>query len=156
MICRKNALLSLALCAGLIPGAALAQEDNNNGGPAGPQNVPAGSHRRTNHGHFVCDVAINSNGSIATPASEANYISAAAQIGAGTYRIRFNPPCQNVQITNGWYRIVQPDLLTAGFLQLARNCGVADEPGFPNGILVRCFNSAGAQAPTSFTLSVSR
>ena len=57
--------------------------------------------------------------------------------------------------TNGWFRIVQPDTLTGGVLG-PHYCTVADRDGNPAGVFIECFNNAGVDTDTSFTLSVSR
>ena len=75
----------------------------------------------------------------------------------GRYQVGFKAPCPNVQIANGWFRLVQPDTLTGGVMA-ARFCYVAnrDPPGPPSALFIECFNAAGVDADTSFTVSVSR
>jgi len=154
----RSTFFALSLCVGLIPGAALAQDDNTGGtkGPQGPLSVTPGT-QRTNHGHLLCGVAINANGTIATVVSEARYIDPAttSRLAAGTYRVGFTAPCGNVQAVNGWFRIAQPDTLTTGSTG-PRYCTLADRVGLPNAIFVQCFNQAGVATDTSFTLSAIR
>jgi len=151
MFRRKNALLSVAMCAAVVPGAALAGD--NNGGPA--PNAPVGS-LALNAGRILCTAAINSNGTIATTLA-GSFINPAttSRFGLGLYQVGFKGPCSNVQAVNGWFRIVQRDTLTTGSLG-AGSCAVADRSGNPAGVFVNCFNGTGGAADTSFTLSVSR
>jgi hypothetical protein len=153
MFRRKNALLSVALCVAVVPGAALAGDNNNNGGPA--PNAPVGS-LALNAGRILCTAAINSNGTIATTLV-GSFINPAttSRVGLGQYQVGFKGPCSNVQAINGWFRIVQRDTLGTGLLG-AGSCAVADRAGNPAGIFVNCFNGTGGAADTSFTLSVSR
>ena len=145
---------ALSLCVGLLSSAAFAQGINS-----GPVHASVSSRAiaETNHGHFVCTGAINANGTIASPVSEADYIDATKtlRLSLGTYQVGFLPPCPNVQITNGWFRIVQPDTLTIGTTGPVF-CTVADRAGVPSAVFVECFNNAGAFTDTSFTISVSR
>jgi hypothetical protein len=113
-------------------------------------------------GHFVCTAAINSDGSIATDLTGQNsHIDPATTLKGpdsvpnGTYQVGFKAPCGNVQIANGWFRVVQPDTLTIGTLP-PRYCYVADRFGVPNALWIQCFNSGGVLKDTSFTVSVSR
>jgi hypothetical protein len=155
MINRRKAILTLSLYAGLIPGAAFAQGING-AAPTGGS-VPTHSLSRTNHGHFLCTAAINANGTVASPLSEADYVDQIRtfRIAAGAYQVAFLSPCPNVQATNGWFRIVQPDTLTTGSTG-PRFCTVADRAGLTSAVFVQCFNQAGVQTDTSFTISVSR
>jgi hypothetical protein len=101
----------------------------------------------------VCTAAITAIGGVFS----GEYVNAAetSRITTGTYQIGFNAPCPNVQIANGWFRIVQPDTLGTGTLP-ARSCIVADRFGVPSAIWVQCFNNAGVLTDTPFTLHVSR
>jgi hypothetical protein len=154
MIRSRNTLLALSLCAGLVPGAALAA-DNINGGNAGPVPLSLGiGTAAVNAGRILCTAAINANGTIATTLA-GSFINSAARFGPGLYGVAFRGPCGNVQSINGWFRIVEPDTLTTGSTG-ARYCTVADLAGNPAGVFIECFNSAGGFADTSFTLSVSR
>jgi|ERR1700732_866969 len=155
-----NTLLALSLCAALVPGAALAGGPNGGGGPV-PLNATVGS-LAPNQGHFVCTAAINSDGSIATDLTGQNsHIDPATTfkgpegVPNGTYQVGFKTPCGNVQIANGWFRVVQPDTLTIGTLP-PRYCYVADRFQVPNALWIQCFNSGGVLKDTSFTVSVSR
>jgi hypothetical protein len=151
---RRKAILTFSLYAGLIPGAAFAQQAINGAVPA---SVPPRSLIRTNHGHFLCTAGINANGTIASPSSEADYVDQTRtfRLSAGAYQVAFLAPCPNVQATNGWFRIVQPDTLTTGSTG-PRFCTVADRAGVASAVFVQCFNQAGVSTDTSFTISVSR
>jgi hypothetical protein len=153
MFRRKNALLALSLCAGLVPGAALAA-DNINGGPV-PLNLGVGT-AALNAGRILCTAAINSDGTIATTLV-GSFINPAttSRLGLGLYQVGFKGPCSNVQSINGWFRIVEPDTLTTGATG-PRFCTVADRAGNVAGVFIECFNLTGRGADTSFTLSVSR
>ena len=156
MIRSRNTLLALSLCAGLVPGAALAA-DNINGGNAGPVPLSLGiGTAAVNAGRILCTAAINANGTIATTLA-GSFINPAttSRLGLGLYQVGFKGPCSNVQSINGWFRIVEPDTLTTGSTG-PRYCTVADRAGNPAGVFVECFNSTGGFADTSFTLSVSR
>lgn len=148
----KNALLALSLCAGLIPGAALAVD--NNGG-TGPLNATPGS-LAVNGGRFICTAAINSDGTIATTLI-GSFIDGAhtLRLAPGRCQVAFKGPCANVQIANGWFRVVQVDTLTTGMTG-AHYCTVADRNGVTNAVFMESFNQAGGRADTSFTISVSR
>jgi hypothetical protein len=151
MFRRKNTLLSVALCAALVPGAALAVDNN---GPAEP-NLGIGT-AALNAGRILCTAAINSNGTIATTLVGSFIVpGTTSRFGPGLYQVGFKGPCSNVQSINGWFRIVEPDTLTTGSTG-PRYCTVADRAGNPAGVFVECFNSTGGFADTSFTLSVSR
>jgi hypothetical protein len=154
MIHSRKALLALSLCTGLIPGAALAA-DNNGAGGAATLNATVGS-LAVNGGRFICTAAINSDGTIATTLA-GSFIDATRtfKVGTGDYQVAFKGPCGNVQIQNGWFRVVQRDTLTTGVLPDG-TCIVADRAGVPSAVFIRCFNTAGVQANTSFTVSVSR
>jgi hypothetical protein len=104
----------------------------------------------------LCTAAINSNGSIATRLV-GSFINPGTtfRISLGTYQVGFNGPCSNVQIANGWFRVIQPDTLTIGSLP-ARSCVVADRFGVPSGLFIQCFSNTGALVDTSFTVFVSR
>jgi hypothetical protein len=143
----------LILAAGLVPAASLAQDTN--GGGFSPNNAIAGS-LAPNQGHFLCTAAINSNGTIATRLV-GSFINpgTTARLSLGTYQVGFNGPCANVQIANGWFRVIQPDTLTTGTLP-ARSCTVADRAGVPSALFIQCFSNTGALVDTSFTVSVSR
>jgi hypothetical protein len=112
-----------------------------------------------NEGHILCTAAINSNGTIATHlfGGTFDYIDAPRtfRLSTGRYQVGFKGPCPNVQIANGWFRIVQPDTLTGGVLG-PRYCTVANRDGVPSALFIECFNNAGADTDTSFTVSVSR
>jgi len=139
------------LCVSLLVRVLLLAADDNSGGLA-IRALVAGA-AADNHGHFVCTAAINAGG---VPVS-GEYVNAVetTKLFTGTYQVGFNAPCPNVQIANGWFRIVQPDTLGTGTLP-ARSCIVADRAGVPSAIWVQCFNSAGALTDTPFTLHVSR
>jgi hypothetical protein len=143
----------LILAAGLLPGAALAQDTNNGG--LKPADTAVGS-LAPNQGHFLCTAAINSNGSIATRLV-GSFINPGTtfRLSLGTYHVGFNGPCSNVQIANGWFRVIQPDTLTI-FTLPARSCTVADRSGVPSALFIQCFSNTGALVDTSFTVSVSR
>lgn len=159
----KRTSFYLLLCTALVSSiGALAQ--NNNGAPtngAPNNNPPAGvaalqaaaATASSNHGHFVCTAAITTGGGIFS----GEYVDAAqtSRLGVGTYQVAFHDPCPNVQIANGWFRIVQPDTLMTGTLP-SRTCTVADRAGVPSAIWVQCFNAAGGLTDTSFTVHVSR
>jgi hypothetical protein len=154
----RSAFFALSLCAGLIPGVALAGP-NEETGPA-PKNATAGS-LAPNHGHVLCSAAINSDGSIAT-ALAGSYIdhTKTFRLTTGQYQVGFNGPCGNVQAVNGWFHIVQVDRLTAGFPAPAV-CTTADRAGVPSAVFVRCFCASPSPpfvgaCDTSFELSVSR
>jgi hypothetical protein len=143
------ALLALPLCAVFVPSIAFA-DDNTGGLPV--RSLVAGT-ASDNHGHFVCTAAIDAGG---TPVSgEYVHPVQTLRISTGTYQVGFKAPCSNVQIKNGWFRIVQPDTLGTGTLP-ATSCIVADRAGVPSAIWVQCFNFLGALADTPFTLHVSR
>jgi hypothetical protein len=115
-----------------------------------------------NQAHLLCSAAINSNGTVATHlfgGTGAPFDSIDAprtfRILPGRYQVGFKAPCPNVQIANGWFRLVQPDTLTGGVLG-ARYCTVADRDGVPSALFIECFNAAGVDTNTSFTVSVSR
>jgi hypothetical protein len=151
MFRRKNALLSVALCAALVPGAALAVDNN---GPVGPD-LGVGT-AAVNGGRILCTAAINTNGSIATTLAGSFIDPVNTHIlGTGIYQVAFKGPCGNIQSINGWFRLIQPDTLTTGSLP-ARSCTVADRGGLVSGLFITCFNSAGVLTNTSFTVSVSR
>lgn len=154
-------VLALAFCAGLVPSVAPAAD--NNGGGLGTQDAAVGS-LAPNQGHFICTAAINSAGSIAggnfvnVVTADSGTLGGTRKLSLGTYSVGFVGPCGNVQSKNGWFRVVQPDRLSAGPLP-PRICTVSDRfLGAPtNVILIQCFNGAtGALADTSFTISVSR
>ena len=162
MMRSTNALLALSLCAGLVPGAALAASDNNGGG-GGPTPLDAAvGTLAPNHGHFICTAAINANGTIASilaggyvDAAPASSTGGTGKLSVGTYQVTFTGPCANVRIANGWFRVVQPDTLNI-FSQPSRACNVADR-FIPNtgSLWIQCFSGT-ALANTSFTVSVSR
>jgi hypothetical protein len=144
--------LLLGMAIGLFPGAASAV-DNNTG--AKPPNT---SGLAPNQGHILCTAAINSNGTIATKLSVANsYIDPTntIKLGIGTYVVAFAPPCSNIQIANGWFRLVQRDTLTTGTLP-AGSCIVADRGDVPSALFIQCYDQRGNLSNTSFTVSVSR
>jgi hypothetical protein len=145
-------LIAISLCAGLFPNLALAQSVNN--GPR-PLNAGVGS-LALNAGRILCTAAINSNGTIATTLT-GSFINAAQtlRLSQGAYQVAFLGPCSNVQAANGWFRLVQVDTLTTGFLG-GITCSVADRAGLPNAIFVGCTNNTGVFTDASFTLSVSR
>jgi hypothetical protein len=147
----KKYSLLICFCSWLVPGAALAQ-DNNGGTKA---NATPGS-LTPNQGHILCTAAINSDGTIATRLT-GSYINSAntKRLSTGTYQVAFNYPCGNVQIVWGWFRLVQPDTLTDGTLP-ARSCIVADRAGVPSALWIQCFSNTGALTDTSFTVSVSK
>jgi hypothetical protein len=150
MFRRKNTLLSVALCAALVPGAALAVDN----GPVAPD-LAVGS-GALNAGRILCTAAINTNGSIATTLAGSFIDPVNTHIlGTGVYQVAFKGPCSNIQSINGWFRLIQPDTLTTGSLP-ARSCTVADRAGLVSGLFIVCFNSAGLLTNTSFTVSVSR
>ncbi len=150
MFRRKNTLLSVALCAALVPGAALAVDN----GPVGPDLVVGSG--AVNGGRILCTAAINTNGSIATTLAGSFIDPVNTHIlGTGVYQVAFKGPCGNIQSINGWFRLIQPDTLTGGSLP-ARSCTVADRVGLVSGLFIACFNSAGLLTNTSFTVSVSR
>jgi hypothetical protein len=155
MFCSKNALLAVSLCAALVPGAALAA-DNNGGGPgAKPLNATVGS-LAPNQGHFLCTAAINSTGTVATALAGSHIDSAHTfLIVTGQYQVAFLAPCGNVQAVNGWMRVVEPDTLTTGTTGPIY-CTVADRFGVTNAVFIECFNNAGALTNSSFTISASR
>jgi hypothetical protein len=132
-------------------GAALAA------GNGGPKRSIAPNTAKANHGHFLCTAAINDNGTIATNGPATSYINAAKtfQIGTGIYQVAFISPCNNVQLVNGWFRVVQPDTLTTGTLATGSTCHVADRAGEPSAIWVQC-GVGTTLTDMSFTLSVSR
>lgn len=156
----KNALFALFLCAGIVPGAALAQSQDRlfAGAAATPLNAVVGS-IAPNEGHFLCTAAINSNGTIATHLFGASFdfidSTRTFKLLTGRYQVGFKGPCANVQIANGWFRLVQPDTLAGGVLG-ARYCNVANRDGVPSALFIECFNNAGIDTDTSFTVSVSR
>ena len=156
MIRSASVFLGLSLAAGLASGAALAA--NGPSGPA-PSNAVVGSIEE-NGGRFLCNAAINSNGTIATEL-DSSFIDPAKTfkgpdgLRVGTYQVGFKGPCANVQIANGWFRIVQPDTLTFGTLP-ARSCTVADRFLVPSALFIQCFDHNGNLVDTSFTVSVSR
>jgi hypothetical protein len=151
-----SVFIALSLAAGLASGLALAAN-----GPSGPvpANAPVGS-IEGNHGHFICTAAINSNGSIASESDDdfidpKTTLKAPDGVTVGTYQVGFKGPCGNVQIQNGWFRVVQPDTLTFGTLP-ARSCTVADRFNVHNALWIQCFDHHGNLVDTSFTVSVSR
>ena len=152
---KKAFLAASAIIAGLLlPAAALAQD--NNGAGFRPADAGVGT-LAPNQAHFLCSAAINSNGTIATRlvGSFINGPPLTVRLSLGTYQVSFNGPCANVQIANGWFRVIQPDTLTTGSLP-ARSCTVADRGGVPSAVFIQCFNNAGTLTDTSFTVSVSR
>jgi hypothetical protein len=157
MLRNTSVFLALSLAAGLVPGLALAQQ-NGPGGPV-PANTVVGS-LAVNGGRILCTAAINSNGTIATTLAgsfidTATTLKAPDGVKVGTYQVGFKGPCGNVQIANGWFRLVQPDTLTFGTLP-ARSCTVADRFNVHNAVWIQCFDHHGNLVDTSFTLSVSR
>jgi hypothetical protein len=154
MIRSASVFLSLSLAAGLASGAALAADSNGPGGAA-PKNAGVGSIEE-NGGRFLCNAAINTNGSIATEL-DSSFIDPVRtfKLSTGTYQVGFKGPCANVQIANGWFRIVQPDTLTFNTLP-ARSCTVADRFLVPSALFIQCFDFRGNLVDTSFTVSVSR
>jgi hypothetical protein len=156
MLRNTSVFLALSLAAGLASGLALAAN-----GPSGPvpTNAPVGS-LENNGGRILCTAAINSNGSIATEVEDsfidpATTLKAPDGVKVGTYQVGFKGPCANVQIANGWFRLVPPDTLTFGTLP-ARSCTVADRFNVHNAVWIQCFDHNGNLVDTSFTLSVSR
>jgi hypothetical protein len=115
MLRSTSVFLALSLAAGLVPGLALAQQ-NGPGGPV-PANAAVGS-LAVNGGRILCTAAINSDGTIATTLA-GSFIKAPDGVKVGTYQVGFKGPCGNIQIQNGWFRIVQPDTLTFGTLPRA-------------------------------------
>ena len=79
-------------------------------------------------------VATTLAGSFIDPATT---LKAPDGVKVGTYQVGFKGPCGNVQIQNGWFRIVQPDTLTFGTLP-ARSCTVADRFNVHNAIWIQC------------------
>lgn len=147
-------ILVASVCASLAPFAARAA-DNNGGSGRQPANAAIGS-LAVNMGHALCNVAINSNGSIATTGA-GSFVNPAQtlRVGVGTYQVAFRGPCGNVQAQNGWFRHVQPDTLTFGVLPLLV-CTTADRAGNPSALFIRCYSQTGVAVDTSFMLSVSR
>jgi hypothetical protein len=154
---RVSSFLAVSLCTALLPSAVFAQsqQDRPSSSAVAPANAPVGS-AAVNAGRILCTAAINSTGTIATTLA-GSFINSAttSRITTGRYQVGFKGPCSNVQSTNGWFRIVQPDTLTGGVLG-PFYCTVADRTGNPAGVFIECFNKAGVDADTSFTLSVSR
>lgn len=105
----RSVSFALPLCVALGSGVALAADDNSGG--LAIRALVAGA-AADNHGHFVCTAAINAGG---VPVS-GEYVNAVetTKLFTGTYQVGFNAPCPNVQIANGWFRIVQPDTLELG------------------------------------------
>jgi hypothetical protein len=111
-----------------------------------------------NQAHLLCSAAINSNGTVAThlfggTGAPFDFIDAPRtfRLNTGRYQVGFKAPCRNVQIANGGFRLVQ----LGGELR-ARCCYVANRAGVPSALFIECFNAAGVDADTSFTVSVSR
>lgn len=157
MVRFKNPALTLALCAVLVPGIALAAAVN---GPSGGE-VPAvaGAARDTNEGHFLCTAAITAAGGVfsgqyVNGALTGRVLPAQGGLAAGAYQVAFDTPCPDVQIANGWFRTCQIDTLTVG--TVAGYCTVADRSGVPSAVWVETFNTAGVPTNLPFTLSVSR
>ncbi len=152
---------SLALLSVLIAGAAMAAPAarapaDNNGPPGGVRAMIAprsAAPVTSNHGHFVCSAAIQSNGAVFS----GEYVVAAqtTRIATGQYQVGFAAPCADVRIANGWFRVVQPDTLNIGTLPQT-DCITADRYGVVNAVWIECYNQAGTPTDTSFTLSVSR
>src|ERR1700686_903709 len=100
MFRRKNTLLSVALCAALVPGAALAVDN----GPVAPD--LAVGFGALNAGRILCTAAINTNGSIATTLAGSFIDPVNTHIlGTGVYQVAFKGPCSNIQSINGWFRL---------------------------------------------------
>jgi hypothetical protein len=174
MLRLKDTVFALLLCTALVPGMAVAQEEQKeqvNGAPRGAVAAPAiaGPGASTNEGHFICTAAIHANGTVFS----GHYVNA-AQTGrvlagsggcgttpgnAGCYQVSFNTagsPCASATIAAGWFRICQIDTLTFG--TLTGFCTVADRapPGPPGAIWVETFSGSGVSTALPFTLSVSR
>jgi hypothetical protein len=143
----RTAFFALTLCAGALPGAALAQ--------GAPEDAPNGS-LVPNQGHILCTAAINSSGAPATAPTSDTVIQVpnTKRLGPGLYQVAFLPPCGNVQIKNGWFRIVQVDSLSTG-AAASRFCTTWDS-SLINAVIVKCFSGNNTPANTSFTISVSR
>jgi hypothetical protein len=143
--------LLLGMAIGLFPGAASAIDNNTVANP------PITSGLAPNQGHVLCTAAINSNGTIATKLSVNSCIdpTKTIKLGIGTYVVAFTPPCSNIQIANGWFRLVQRDTLTTGTLP-AGSCTVADRGDVPSALFIQCYDQRGNLSNTSFTVSVSR
>ena len=163
MVRSKSTLFALSLCAALVPGIALAQHAAN-GGPAGGMRDDmdaAGPALNTNEGHFLCTAAITAAGGVFS----GQYVNAnltgktvggldGSGLPRGAYQVAFLPPCGNVQIANGWFRICQIDTLTTGTVN--GYCTVADRFNVPSAVWVETFNAEGVPTDLPFTLSVSR
>jgi hypothetical protein len=145
--------LLLGTAIGLVPGAAFAQsQDKPSSAAVSPADAPVGS-LAPNQAHFLCTAAINSTGTIAG----GNFVDPARtfKLGTGRYQVGFLAPCPNVQIANGWFRVIQPDTLNNSVMP-DRSCYVADRFGVASALFIECFDHNGSDANTSFTVSVSR
>jgi hypothetical protein len=155
-----SAFFALSLCAGLLPGVALAGSPNEPSGTT-PANATVGS-LALNAGRVLCTAAINSNGSIATTLT-GSFIDSTktGRLTKGQYAVVvFKGPCGNVQAVNGWFHTVQVDTLSTGALG-PTSCTTADLGGNPSGVFVICFcppfvPGFSSACDTSFELSASR
>jgi hypothetical protein len=182
MLRLKDTVFALLLCTALVPGMAVAQEEQKeqvNGAPRGVVSgaaVPAiaGPGTSTNEGHFICTAAINANGTVFSGhyvnASQTGRVLASSggcgttPANAGCYQVSFNTagsPCPHATIAAGWFRVCQIDTLAFG--TLSGFCTVADRapPGPAGAIWVETFSNSGpggsiVSTALPFTLSVSR
>lgn len=146
--------ISAILVAAAIGGAGVALAGPNG---TAARDITAGT-AAPNQGHFLCTAAINSDGTIATVGGgAASHVKAAStfRLGTGTYQVAFLAPCGNVQLKNGWFRVVQVDTLTTGSISPGTSCTVADRAGDTSAVFVDC-GLNGTAVDTSFTISVSR
>ena len=150
----KSVALAALMGAAFLPGAAFA--GGNGSGPTG-FDAPVNS-LAANEGHILCTAAINSDGTVATaggPGTSHVDVAHTLTLGAGEYQVAFLNPCSNVTIKNGFFRIVQADVLTASSLPTGTSCSVADRSGVVNAVFVQC-DVLGTLTNTPFTISVSR
>jgi hypothetical protein len=139
----------------LIMASNAGAQNLTNAPTGGVRPAVAGAALSANQGHFICTAAITATGAVFS----GQYVLSAAHLSTGTYQVLFDTaspsPCPNVTIATGWFRVCQPDTLTAGTLP-ARSCTVADRSGSPNGVFVQTFSNSGALVDTPFTLQLSR